>query len=203
VHIRYERPDTCASDANAMQVSGVPFGLPGEILGDNADQWQGLVFGMTCRIYPDPWRCNPRPLWAALDAMGMQRPRILGWWDAACPITVLTSTIDYGHGGGSGPAVVASVFVADNLAGQPPRLAVALANWAGHEVAVRLVANMSALLALQWPSASRAGNASTLRLRAHTIKGFQSHGSWAMGEALTLQKKGHGENQGYLLELTT
>ena len=25
---------------------------------------------MTCRIYPDPRRCNPRPLWAALDALG-------------------------------------------------------------------------------------------------------------------------------------
>ena len=45
------------------QVSGVPFGLPGQILGDNSDQWHGLLFGMTCRIYPDPHRCNPRPLY--------------------------------------------------------------------------------------------------------------------------------------------
>ena len=52
-------------------MSGVPFGLPGQILGTNADQAQGLLFGMTCRIYPDPHRCNPRPLWAALDALGM------------------------------------------------------------------------------------------------------------------------------------
>ena len=54
------------------EVPGVPFGLPGQILGTNADQAQGLLFGMTCRIYPDPHRCNPRPLWAALDALGMR-----------------------------------------------------------------------------------------------------------------------------------
>ena len=106
------------------EVSGVPFGLPGEILGDNSAQWQGLVHGMTCRIYPDPWRCNPRPLWAALDAMGMQRPRLLGWWDPGCPITVDTVEVAYGADGERGPAVVASVFVGDERGKEVPRFAV-------------------------------------------------------------------------------
>jgi len=105
------------------EVSGVPFGLPAEILGDNTDQWQGLVHGMTCRIYPDPMRCNPRPLWAALDSMGLTNPRMLGWWDAASPVSVTAPTITYGKDAGRGPAVVATLFVADGRA-DAPRFAV-------------------------------------------------------------------------------
>lgn len=105
------------------EVSGVPFGLPGEILGDNSDQWQGLVHGMTCRIYPDPWRCNPRPIWSALDALGMHHPLLLGWWSDACPVSVATSTVVYSKEGGSGPAVVASVFVGGTHS-ERPRFAV-------------------------------------------------------------------------------
>lgn len=101
------------------EVSGIPFGLPGEILGDNSDQWQGLVHGMICRIYPDPWRCDPRPLWAALDAIGMQGPRVLGWWDEACPVAVETPRIRYDGSGRSGPAVVASVFIQSRHNGPP------------------------------------------------------------------------------------
>ena len=121
------------------EVSGVPFGLPGNILGDNTDQWQGLVHGMTCRIYPDPMRCNPRPLWAALDSMGLTNPdsmgltnpdsmgltnpRMLGWWDAACPVSVTAPIISYGKDAGRGPAVVATLFMADGRA-DAPRFAV-------------------------------------------------------------------------------
>jgi len=182
------------------EVSGVPFGLPGEILGDNSDQWQGLVHGMTCRIYPDPWRCNPRPIWEALDAMGMQRPRLLGWWDAACPISVVSSTVAYGEGArtgsGSGPAAVASVFVGDEHPGRL-RVAVAIANWAPHQVSVRLLANWSALVMLGVTSAGP-----HLRLHARAIAGFQSSGSWEVGEEFTLQGKGGGADEGYLLELS-
>ena len=70
------------------EVSGVPFGLPGQVLGNNREQWQALTFGMTCRIYPDPHTCNPRPLWKALDALGLQSPRMLGWWDRESPVSV-------------------------------------------------------------------------------------------------------------------
>ncbi|KAL1519122.1 hypothetical protein AB1Y20_003386 [Prymnesium parvum] len=178
------------------EVSGVPFGLPGEMLGDNSDQWQGLVHGMTCRIYPDPYRCDPRPVWAALDAMGMQRPRLIGWWDEACPVSVATSSTKYNDAGDRGPAVVASVFVSDEQ--RPPRVAVALANWAAEDVTVRLRANLSAL-SLLGLVASAPGT--QLRLRASNIRGFQQEGSWRVGDELTLRRKGGGENEGFLLEL--
>mmetsp|Transcript_40382 Transcript_40382/g.133696 ORF Transcript_40382/g.133696 Transcript_40382/m.133696 type:complete len:207 (+) Transcript_40382:1269-1889(+) len=177
------------------EVSGVPFGLGSELLGDNSDQWQGLVHGMTCRIYPDPWKCNPRPLWAALDAMGMLRPRLLGWWDRACPVSLLAPTVEYGHGGGRGPAAVASVFIGDGAAGAPPRFAVAVANWADHPVEVRIRANYSALAALGLRSERK------LRLRAREIDGFQSEAHWALGDAIRLEEKGGGVDQGLLLSI--
>ena len=196
------------------EVSGVPFGLQGQILGTNSDQWQGLLFGMTCRIYPDPDRCNPRPLWAALDTMAMQRPRLVGWWDSACPVGVEDApTLVYSQpppplssGGSSsssessaaarsaqladsGPAVLASVFVTD--AG---RVAVAIANWADTDVAVRLRVDVRALRAL-------GANTPATTLRAVDIAGFQPAGSWAVGERVTLHAKGSGYNEGFLLEL--
>ena len=39
------------------------------------------------------------------------------------------------------------------------------------------------------------------RLRALSIDGFQPEGAWAAGEALELQAKGSGHNEGWLLEL--
>lgn len=177
------------------EVSGIPFGLPGQILGDNSDQWQGLVHGMTCRIYPDPYRCDPRPLWSALDEMAMQRPRLIGWWSTACPVS---ASVQNSTQGGSVPAVVASIFLNDD---QPPRVAVALANWADQASTVRLVVNWTALMSLGLNAADPL-RATRPTLRAAAIKGFQPSGSWAIGDEIVLKKKGAGFNEGWLLELT-
>ena len=74
----------------------------------------------------------------------------------------------------------------------------ALANWADRTVKVRLSANWSALVALGLTSASQS---SELRLRAPAIQGFQAAGTWALGDELTLQKKGGGSQEGFLIEL--
>ena len=57
----------------------MPFGLPGQVLGDNREQWHGLLFGMTCRIYPDPDRCNPRPIYQARGAVVVVERAVLLW----------------------------------------------------------------------------------------------------------------------------
>ncbi len=81
----------------------------------------------------------------------------------------------------------------------------AIANWAAHAVTVRLDANWSALTSLGLAPAKRSAHALStapkLRLRAPEIVGFQSAGSWAVGDNLTLKAKGGGANEGYLLEL--
>ena len=173
------------------EVAGIPFGLPGEILGENRDQWQGLVFGMTCRIYPDPNRCNPRPIWAALDKMGMSRPRMVGWWEGSgCPVTT-----DSAH-------VRATVFVADQAAkGGAGRIAIAIANWHSADVSVRLQYDWGALKTLLGQNSAGFDAAST-KLRAERIDGFQPAGEWAPGAALKLRRKGSGNNEGWLLSLS-
>ena len=161
-------------------MSGVPFGLPAQVLGDNREQWHALLFGMTCRIYPDPHRCNPRPLWAALDALGLRTPRLLGWWDAAAPVRVRGA-----------PSVRATVYAVGGT------VAVALANWAPRAVRCLLEWDWEtvAALGLQRPAGASA------QLSARAIQGFQPAGSWGPGEELELQPKGSGHNEGWLLTL--
>ena len=125
------------ADQWLAEVSGVPFGLPGQILGNNRDQWHGLLFGMTCRIYPDPDRCNPRPLWAALDRWGMRAPTMVGWWEADSPVRIASVSSALSHRGGASHAgtddVRATLYY--TAAGE---LAVALANFRHAPVEVNL-----------------------------------------------------------------
>ena len=170
------------------EVSGVPFGLPGQVLGDNREQWQALVFGMTCRIYPDPHRCNPRPLWAAIDALGLQSPRMLGWWEgAACPVSVRAV------GASASEAVLrATLFVGPG----GRSLAVAVANWSPRELSFSLTFDWAALAALGF-----AADGARARLRAPAIEGFQPGGEWAASATIGVQAKRSGFNEGWLLSL--
>ena len=170
------------------EVSGVPFGLQGQVLGDNADQWQALVFGMTCRIYPDPMRCNPRPLWKALDSLGLQSPNMVGWWDPQSPVTLSDTA-----GGGAHHDVRATLFVAGGT------VAIAIANWAPRTSRVSLTLDWAKLGALGLPKAAASGTGA--RLKAPPIEGFQPAGAWDVGATLVLQAKGRGRNEGLLLEL--
>ena len=175
------------------EVSGVPFGLPGQVLGDNHDQWRALVFGMTCRIYPDPHRCNPRPLWAVLDSWGLDAPRMLGWWDVASPITVTLATGRSGTPPVDADAVRATLFV-----GASGAFAVALASWSPEALAVTLAFDWDALEALGMRGARSARSA---KLTAPAIDGFQPRGTWVAGEQLTMRGKGSGFNEGWLIRL--
>lgn len=169
----------------------MPFGLPAQVLGDNAEQWQALVFGMTCRIYPDPQRCNPRPLWAALDARGLRSPRMIGWWEgAACPVRVVLA-----DAGGDAQPVRATLFVGTLPTGGKS-FAIAIANWAPHSV--------SFTLGYDWPALAALGlttSAAAARLQAPSVASFQQEGEWAVGARLTLQSKRSGFNEGWLLWL--
>jgi hypothetical protein len=60
-----------------VEISGLPFGLMGEMLEGGGNPWRGMVFGMTGRL---PWAGDPRPMWQAWDEFGMQGTRMLGWW---------------------------------------------------------------------------------------------------------------------------
>ncbi|MDD2601213.1 MAG: DUF6067 family protein [Kiritimatiellae bacterium] len=65
------------------EISGIPFGLMGEMLQNGGNPWRGMVFGMTQRW---PWSGDPRALWSFFDQVGLADADYLGWWDPSCPV---------------------------------------------------------------------------------------------------------------------
>jgi hypothetical protein len=67
------------------EVSGIPFGLMGEMLQGGGNAWRGMVYGMTNRI---PWSDNadPRPIWKVWDDFGMKGTQMVGYWVDDVPV---------------------------------------------------------------------------------------------------------------------
>ncbi|HJV21251.1 MAG TPA: glycoside hydrolase domain-containing protein [Holophagaceae bacterium] len=139
-----------------IEMSGLPFGLMGEMLQDGGNPWRGMVFGMTNRL---PWeKSDPRPLWKEWDRFGMAGARMVGWWDPACPVRV-----DHGQ-------VKATAYV------QKGRTLIALASWAKEPVTVAP--------RLDW--AALGLDPAKATLRAHPIERFQEARTFQPGEAIPL-----------------
>ena len=66
-----------------VAISGVPFGMMGEMLEGGGNPWLGLTFGMTGRL---GWGGNPQPVWKLWDEFGVAGSEFNGWWDAASPV---------------------------------------------------------------------------------------------------------------------
>jgi hypothetical protein len=92
-----------------VEMSGIPFGLMGEMLQDGGNPWRGMLFGMTARL---PWAGDPRPLWKEWDAFGIADSQMYGWWMENPPVS--TGRDD----------VLATAYVKDGKA------LIALASWA-------------------------------------------------------------------------
>jgi hypothetical protein len=65
------------------EVSGLPFGLMGEMLQDGGHPYRGLLYGMTARRYGDT---DPRPVWAMMKDFGIAGSRMRGYWLADAPV---------------------------------------------------------------------------------------------------------------------
>jgi hypothetical protein len=68
-----------------VEMSGIPFGLMGEMLQDGGNAWRGMLYGMTSRL---PWAGDPRALWKVWDDFGIQDAEMYGYWSPSCPIKV-------------------------------------------------------------------------------------------------------------------
>lgn len=79
-----------ASDYWLVEVSGIPFGLMGEMLEKGGNPWRGMTMGMTARL---PWSGDPAPLWKVWDAFGIQQSRMSGWWSGEAPVTTSDSAV--------------------------------------------------------------------------------------------------------------
>jgi len=126
-----------------VEISGIPFGLMGEMLEGGGNPWRGMVFGMTNRL---PWTGgDPRELWKAWDAFGLDSSRMIGWWAPTAPVR--TGRDD----------VLATTYLRRGKA------LVAVASWAADSVSVPLMIDWRAI---GIPAASA-------RIVARAIEGFQ------------------------------
>jgi hypothetical protein len=141
------------------EVSGIPFGLMGEMLEGGGNPWRGLVFGMTNRI---PWTENadPRPIWKAWDDFGMQGTKMIGYWSPFCPVRTDQKELP------------ATVYAKKGAA------LVALASWAAADTTVRLK--------IDW---NRLGvDPAHAVIEAPEIANFQPRRTFAVDEPIPVQK---------------
>ena len=141
------------------EVSGIPFGLMGEMLEGGGNPYRGMVYGMTNRM---PWSENadPRPIWALWDAFGMEGTEMIGYWSPRCPVNT-----------GSG-AVPATVYAKKGAA------LVAIASWAAADTTVQLN--------IDWKKLGIDPAKATIT--APSIKGLQDAREFLPGEVLPVSK---------------
>ncbi|WP_143308424.1 glycoside hydrolase domain-containing protein [Chitinophaga vietnamensis] len=119
----YEHNDP---DFFLTEVSGIPFGLMGEMLQDGGNQWRGMVYGMTNRM---PWTENsdPRPIWKVWDDFGMKGTQMIGYWVDNNPVKT------------DNPLVPATIYKKDGA------VLVSLASWAKEDTTIKLTIDWKAL----------------------------------------------------------
>lgn len=140
------------------EVSGIPFGLMGEMLQDGGNLWRGMVFGMTNRL---PWsaEADPRPIWKLWDTFGIVGSEMLGYWLENNPVKT------------SDPAVLATVYKKKGKA------LVALASWKEQAVDVSLEIDWKTL-GIDPKKAS---------IKALPVKNFQEGRLFKVGETIPVQ----------------
>ena len=108
------------------EVSGIPFGLMGEMLQDGGNAWRGMIYGMTNRM---PWSDNadPRPIWKIWDEFGMKGTEMIGYWSENCPVKT------------SNEKVLATVYKKKGAA------LISIASWADTTTEVQLNINWQSL----------------------------------------------------------
>ena len=107
-----------------VEMSGIPFGMMGEMLQDGGNIYRGMVYGMTCRL---PNASDPRGVWKLWHDFDIANATMLGYWHEACPVQT-------GHAG-----ILATVYK------KPDKALIAIGSWAQGEVPVPLHIDYAAL----------------------------------------------------------
>jgi len=140
-----------------VEISGLPFGLMGEMLQDGGNPWRGMVYGMTNRL---PWSGrNPADIWKVWDAFGLADARMLGYWSAANPVKA------------DNPDILATTYA------KRGSVLVAVASWAPMPTMARLRIDWKAL----------GLDPAKARLRAPEIPGVQYAATFAPGDPIPFE----------------
>ena len=141
------------------EVSGIPFGLMGEMLEKGGNPWRGMIYGMTNRM---PWNTNndPRPIWKVWDDFGMQHADMIGYWSDNCPVKT------------SNDKVLATVYKKDKAA------LVSIASWDSTDSKCTLV--------IDWEKLGL--DAAKVTISAPEITGFQPAATFKATDSIPVEK---------------
>lgn len=142
-----------------VEVSGIPYGVMGEMLWEGGNKWRGMLYGMTAR---NPgYQVDNRPLWKFWDAFGMGGSEMIGYWVSHNPVQTgreKTLATVYRH--------------------QGKKTLIALATWEAEDAVVDL--------AIDW--AALGLDPKKVTLHAPAIDQFQTKTWWKPGESITVPK---------------
>ncbi len=140
------------------EISGIPYGLMGEMLQDGGNPWRGMLFGMTNRL---PWTgSDPRPLWKLWDAFGIEKADMIGWWVHDTPVIT-------GH-----KDVLVTSYVRKGKS-----TLVSMASWAPQPVEVKLH--------IDWKALGLSPHGTTLR--APAVDGVQAAATFAPDQPIPVE----------------
>ena len=141
------------------EVSGIPFGLMGEMLQGGGNPWRGMVYGMTNRM---PWSDNadPRPIWKVWDDFGMKGTKMIGYWVDSRPVRTNNNY------------VLATTYQKQKKA------LIAIASWADSTTSVKLLINWKKL----------GINPARAVITAPEIKNFQPARTFKPGDEIPVEK---------------
>ena len=141
------------------EISGIPYGLMGEMLQNDGNPWRGMLFGMTNRLGWSPGS-DPRGLWKLWDNFGITQADMIGWWVHDTPVK--TDRND----------VLATSYVRKGK-----KTLIALASWAPDKTEVRLT--------IDWRALGLSANKVTLM--APAVDGFQPQATFKPGDAIPVE----------------
>jgi len=145
-------------DFYLTEISGIPFGLMGEMLQNGGNQWRGLLYGMTSRLLWDDSR-DPRPIWKVWDSFGMQGSKMIGYWIKNNPVKT------------DNPNVPATIYKKDK------KVLVALASWAPTTIDFRLN--------IDWKQLNI--DPSKAKITAHEMTDFQPAKTFGINDAIRVE----------------
>ena len=113
-----------APDHWLIEVSGIPFGMLGEMLQNGGNVWRGMLYGMSNRSGSSQ---DPSDLWRFWNDFMMPNAVMLGYWNPACPVKT------------NNEEILATVFQ------RGAECLICLASWADKDVSVTLDIDYTAL----------------------------------------------------------
>ena len=146
-----------------VEVSGIPFGLMGDMLHAGGNPWRGMIYGMTVRYpwYTEGVTCDPRQIWKVWDDFGIDNSWMVGYWEKN-PVVTITD-----------PDVLATAYIKGG------RMLVAIASWAKGPVEVGVN--------IDW---KRVGmDPGKVRIFSPEIEKFQEERTFKIGEKMAVEPK--------------